>query len=243
MFFNCSSLIYINGISDINTKRVKDMSGLFFKCYSLISLPDISKWETSNVKDISLIFYGCSSLQNLPDISKWNTSKINDMSGVFSFCTSLLRLPEISKWDTNNVTNMSGLFLGCSSLKYLSDISKWNTKNVRNMSFMFAGFSFLTFKFFNIYNDINFFNFIMKETKDFGIDINFYQYSESFLNDVFISNDLSILFNLSENNMKKLNVILGMNLNFSELQKLPNISIWNMNNVEDQNGIHIILKI
>ena len=73
----------------------------------------------------------------------------------------------------------------------------------------------------------------MKETKDFGIDINFYQYSESFLNDVFISNDLSILFNLSENNMKKLNVILGMNLNFSELQKLPNISIWNMNNVED----------
>ena len=83
MFYNCSSLISIQGISNLNTNNVTDMSSLFYNCSSLISLPDISNWNTSNVTDMSGLFYNCSSLKSLPDISNWNTSNVRNMSFYF----------------------------------------------------------------------------------------------------------------------------------------------------------------
>ena len=172
MFYNCSSLIYVSGITDWNTilkfviegdhrflfsiepsnrytryvwnnNNVSDMSGIFYNCSSLISLPDISSWYTYTVKNMSTMFYNCSSLISLPDISNWNTSEVTNIGGIFSGCSSLKSIPDISKWHTNNFINMSAIFYNCSSLLSVPDISKWKVSNVNYMSSLFYNCSSL----------------------------------------------------------------------------------------------------
>ena len=138
MFKDCSTLLFLPNISEINTFHVKDMSYLFYGCTLLENLPDISKWNTSNVLNMSYMFFNCYSLLSLPDISTWNVSKCTDLSHLFSNCTSLKLLPDISKWNIGNTTNISYLFYYCQSLKSLPDISKWNTSKVNNISYMFS---------------------------------------------------------------------------------------------------------
>jgi len=139
MFRNCSSLSSLSNISKWNTKNVTNMSGMFCDCSSLSSLPDISKWDVNNVNDMSYMFSKCSSLRSLPDISKWNTINVRNMSDIFYSCLSLKSLPDISRWKTNNVTNMNYMFYGCSSLVSLPDISNWNLNNTLTRSYMFWG--------------------------------------------------------------------------------------------------------
>lgn len=50
------------------------MSHMFYNCSSLIYLDDISKWDTNKVTDITMIFYNLS-LKHFPDISKWKCYK------------------------------------------------------------------------------------------------------------------------------------------------------------------------
>ena len=69
MFYNCSSLVSLMGISLWDTCNVRSMGGMFYNCSSLLFLPDISKWDTCNVKSFVKMFYNCSSLKSLPDIS------------------------------------------------------------------------------------------------------------------------------------------------------------------------------
>ena len=144
MFKDCSCLLYLPNLSELNTFYATDMSCLFYGCKLIEKLPDISKWNTSNVTNISYMFFNCSSLLSLPDISKWNISHCADLSHLFSNCVSLTSLPDISKWNINNVTDMSYLFYYCSSLKSLPDINNWDIKNVNNISYMFSCCSSLT---------------------------------------------------------------------------------------------------
>ena len=144
MFYECSSLISLPVISELDTKNVTNMGSMFFGCSSLISLPDISEWDTKNVTDTRDMFNGCSSLISLPDISEWDTKKVTDMSYSFNGCSSLISLPDISKWVTDNVKYMNDMFFGCSSLISLPDISKWDIKNVTDIRDMFFGCSSLT---------------------------------------------------------------------------------------------------
>ena len=138
MFKDCSSLLFLPNISELNTFNVTDMSYLFYGCKLLENISDISKWNTSNVTNMSYMFFHCTSLLSFPDISKWDTSNCSDLSHLFSNCVSILSIPNISKWNINNVTNLSYLFYYCTSLKSLPDISKWNIKNVNNISYMFS---------------------------------------------------------------------------------------------------------
>ena len=79
-----------------------DMSHMFKDCSSLLFLPNISELNTFYVKDMSYLFYGCTLLENLSDISKWNTSNVTNMSYMFFNCYSLLTLPNISTWNISN---------------------------------------------------------------------------------------------------------------------------------------------
>ena len=126
-----------NGISNINTINVVNMSNVFFKCTKLETLPDISGWNTFNVTTMSSMFEGCELLSILPDISKWNTSKVKDMSKLFSKCKSLTILPDISLWDTSNVESINSMFLCCTSLYMLPDISRWNVRKLKHNLFTF----------------------------------------------------------------------------------------------------------
>ena len=116
MFYNCTSLISITGLSKINTSNVKKMEHMFENCSLLKQISDISKWDINCVIDISNMFQDCSSLKSLPDISNWNTNQIENISEIFSNCSSLISLPDISKWNTSNVSDMNRSFYNCSKL-------------------------------------------------------------------------------------------------------------------------------
>ena len=125
MFYGCSLLKSISGLSKLNIINVQNMSHIFDKCSNLENISNITYWKTNNVIDMNCMFANCSSLVSLPDISNWNTSNTRDMNGLFFNCSSLKKLSDISKWKIDNVNNLSGLFCNCSSLKSLPDISKF----------------------------------------------------------------------------------------------------------------------
>jgi len=124
-------------IKIIGINRINDLSYMFYDCSSLLSLDDISNLNTININDMSYIFNGCSSLKNLHDISNWNTSDVTNMNSMFAHCSSLLSLPDISNWNTSEVTSMNCMFANCSNLISLPDISKWNISKVNNISNIF----------------------------------------------------------------------------------------------------------
>lgn len=115
-FNGCTNLTSIEGIENLNTSYVKNMSGMFAKCSNLETL-DLSHFNTEKVTTMAQMLYGCTKLHDL----------------------------NISSFNTENVTNMYEMFNGCSSLNTL-DLSHFNTRYVRTdgMNYMFNGFSSLS---------------------------------------------------------------------------------------------------
>lgn len=115
----------------------------FSGCTNLTSIEGIENLNTSNVKNMSEMFGQCSNLETL-DLSHFNTEKVTTMAQMFYGCTKLHNL-NISSFNTENVTNMYEMFYGCSSLETL-DLSHFNTRYVRKdgMNYMFNGCSSLS---------------------------------------------------------------------------------------------------
>lgn len=127
----CDNVTEINGLNNLDTSQVTDMSNMFCETRKLTSL-DLSSLDTSNVKDMSQMFWGCF-VPNL-DLSNFNTSKVTNMSNMFHLCraTSI----NLSSFDTSNVTDMSGMF-SYSHAEAL-DLSMFDVRKVKN----FDGFLF-----------------------------------------------------------------------------------------------------
>ena len=133
-FFKLSALSTIEGIENLNTSAVTDMSQMFLDCSGLKEL-NVSTFNTSSVTDMGSMFSGCSGLKEL-NVSNFNTSKVTDMSEMFDGCSGLKEL-NVSSFNTAKVTDMSQMFSGCSVLKELN-VSSFNTSKVTNMKWMFA---------------------------------------------------------------------------------------------------------
>ena len=110
----------IEGIENLNTEKVTNMSEMFNGCSGLESL-DLSNFDTSNVEDMTSMFTGCNKLTSL-NLSNFNTAKVTDMSNMFAGCQDLTSL-DLSSFNTANVGDMSSMFNGCSGLTtiYVSD--------------------------------------------------------------------------------------------------------------------------
>ena len=139
-FFFCSKITEFEGMSNLITDQVTDMSDMFCWCSSLTSL-DVSNFNTANVTDMSDMFIACSVLEAL-DLSNFNTANVTNMNGMFYYCSSLKSL-NLSSFNTAKVTGMSDMFYGCKSLTSLN-VSNFDTGNVTSMSSMFYGCSALT---------------------------------------------------------------------------------------------------
>ena len=144
MFFDCTSLTDITGLSNWDTAKVTNMSYMFYyiKITSLDALipnknnnPNI--WNTGNVTNMSCMFRECSSLTDITGLSNWDTANVTDMSYMFynTKITSLDALipnknnnPNI--WNTGNVTNMKSMFYSCSSLIDITGIAGWDVSKV-----------------------------------------------------------------------------------------------------------------
>ena len=148
----------INGIENIVTSNVIDMTGMFFGCESLTNL-NLSNFDTSSVTNMTGMFSSCRSLTNLNisnsnlNISNFDTSSVTNMTGMFSSCRSLTNL-NISNFDTSNVTNMAEMFSSCESLTSLN-ISNFDTSSVTNMTGIFNNCYNLTSLNLNNFNTSN----------------------------------------------------------------------------------------
>ena len=127
-FANCFYLTEIEGIENLNTQNVTDMSEMFTCCYALTSL-DVSNFNTEKVTNMSNMFGSCEKLSSL-DLSNFNTKRVEDMSFMFSVCSTLQTIFASDKFVTNRVFDGNGMFQGCENLKgfidYISNSDKDN---------------------------------------------------------------------------------------------------------------------
>ena len=135
-----TALTNIEGLENLNTSEVKDMSGMFDGCSALTSL-DLKNFNTENVRLMNAMFWGCKSLTSL-DLKNFNTENVEYMSDMFAGCSELTSL-HLTSFNTEKVTTMSGMFVYCSALTSL-DLTSFNTEKVTTMSGMFAYCSALT---------------------------------------------------------------------------------------------------
>ena len=150
-FANLSVLWYIDGLENLNTEKVTDMSGMFAGCSALRSL-DLRNFNTENVTSMAAMFAKCSELKSL-NINSFNTAKVTTMLAMFGECRKLMSL-NVTKFNTAKVNNMGSMFHGCANLESL-DLKSFNTDSVSNMGKMFyecSGLSSLDLRNFNTSN-------------------------------------------------------------------------------------------
>jgi len=135
MFQFCKRLNEIEGINNINTSNIRDMSMMFHGCS--IEYLDLSNFNTAQVENIGLMFGWNNRLKEIKGLNNFNTSNIFNMRELFSGCNSL-ELIDLSNFDTSKVEDMGQMFSGCSKLKEIKGINTFNTSKVTNMSYMFS---------------------------------------------------------------------------------------------------------
>ena len=124
-FNGCTNLTSIEGIENLNTSKVTDMSGMFAQCSNLETL-DLSHFNTEKVTTMAQMFYGCTKLHDL-NIDNFNTENVSYMNGMFDGCSNLESL-DLSHFNTRYVrkSGFNYMFNGCSSLSSL-DVSNFIT--------------------------------------------------------------------------------------------------------------------
>ena len=118
-FADCFYLTEIEGIENLNTQNVTDMSEMFVCCYALTSL-DVSNFNTQNVEDMTDMFLGCEGL-SLLDLSNFNTANVMGMSSMFSGCSTLQTIFASDKFVTDKVLGGDDMFISCENLKGFID--------------------------------------------------------------------------------------------------------------------------
>ena len=139
MFRHCERLTNLD-LSNFNTSKVRNMGAMLGVCKNLTTL-DVRNFDTSNVTNMSDMFAWCESLTNI-DVRNFNTSKVTNMQGMFAWCKSLTNI-DVRKFNTSNVTDMGAMFALCQSLTNL-DISNFETSKVTDMGAMFCNCICLT---------------------------------------------------------------------------------------------------
>lgn len=141
-FNGCTNLASIEGIENLNTSNVQNMSGMFAQCSNLETL-DLSHFNTEKVTKMTQMFYGCTKLRKL-NISSFNTKIVISMNQMFSNCSSLDSL-DLSHFNAEGVNyhGLYAMFSGCSSLKFL-DVSNFPADRPKmQLDAMFKGCSSL----------------------------------------------------------------------------------------------------
>ncbi len=133
-FKSQQKLSSIEGLENLNTSAVTDMSSMFYGCSGLKAL-NLSSFNTSAVTDMKHMFYRCSGLKEL-NLSSFNTSAVMDMSFMFNSCSSLTEL-NLSSFNTSEVTKMGSMFAWCSNLTTIYSAGSWECEKSRDM-FLFC---------------------------------------------------------------------------------------------------------
>lgn len=132
--------IEMNGIENLDTSEVTDMSYMFTDGSQYTDL-DLSSFDTSNVTTMSGMFYKCSKLTNV-NLANFNTKNVVKLSNLFNGCSAIENI-NLNSFDTSKVTNMEAMFFNCKSLSKI-DLSNFNTSSVERLKRMFVNCGLLT---------------------------------------------------------------------------------------------------
>ena len=231
-FFYCANLKSIEGITNLNTQDVTDMSYMFCICHALTSL-DLSNFNTENVTSMNRMFSGCRALTYL-NLSNFNTGNVTDMQRMFSYCTALTSL-DLSNFNTGKVTDMSYMFYECTSLESLN-LSGCTTKKVTSMTNLFGFCKALTSLDLSGFNTENvyYMDAIFRDCSALtSLDLSSFNTKNTvFMRNMF-QNCLALKYiNLSSFNTEKVEY---MNTMFYACQSLESLNLSNFNteNVKD----------
>ena len=112
-FQSLSALTSIEGLENLNTETVTDMSGMFTMCQSLTEL-DLSTFNTSNVTTMNAMFSTCSNLQQV-NVSSFDVTNITDFGYMFNACSKLQTIYCSGDWSTGSAKS-SSMFTDCTAL-------------------------------------------------------------------------------------------------------------------------------
>lgn len=117
LFDRFTSLEVIEGIENLDTSQVTNMSHMFGRCRNLITV-NLSSFDTSNVTDMSYMFHDCVSLTKV-DLSHLNVSNVKTMQGMFEGCSQLKEV-NFPVEGLPNVDNMKDMFKDCPNLEIIT---------------------------------------------------------------------------------------------------------------------------
>ena len=211
MFYQCATLIRVEGLNGLNTEKLTSMAGMFESC-SLLQEIDISYMKIPQVEDISYMFRKCTFLQSL-DFSGWKTSNIKSTKAMFEFCESLEEITGLDNWDVSNLKDSSFMFNYCKKLTKIEDLSNWNTINLTTISNMFKGMeSIISFP------DIS--NWKTSKLTDMSLTFSYCTSVTSFPD-------------ISNWDTKNVELIPLLFVKCCSLKSLPDISKWNTSKITD----------
>ncbi|MBS7409874.1 MAG: BspA family leucine-rich repeat surface protein [Muribaculaceae bacterium] len=139
-FCYLTKLTTFEGLENLNTKKIKEMSKMYAGCSSLTSL-DLSPFVTWALKSMYFMFADCSSLTSL-EFPNFTTGSVTNMEGLFKGCSSLKSV-DISNLDFAKASSINSMFEGCSSLTTL-DLSEFDFSEARYANNLFKDCSSLT---------------------------------------------------------------------------------------------------
>ena len=98
----------------------------------LTTFNGLENLNTSEVTDMSYMFQDCEALTSL-DLRTFNTEKVTSMYEMFtSYSFSALETLDLSSFNTANVTDVEYMFYGCSELKTIIVGDGWNVEDAWN---------------------------------------------------------------------------------------------------------------
>ena len=150
MFAYISYLVGIDGLEDMKTDYVVDMSYMWYFDGKLKSINALAGWNTSKVTNMSTMFMAIGGqLNDVNALANWNTANVTNMSFMFADRYRLTNVSALATWNTSNVTDMSYMFSNeleqkGTQLSNIEALANWDTSNVTDMSYMFSGNNNLT---------------------------------------------------------------------------------------------------
>ena len=111
--YSLSAMTSIEGLENLNTAIVTNMSQMFAACSALTSL-DLRSFDTQNVTDMSSMFDNCSSLQTL-NVNSFDIGNVTNMAGMFNCCSELTTIYCSNNWSNSEATS-SYMFNACNKL-------------------------------------------------------------------------------------------------------------------------------
>ena len=108
-----SKMKSIEGLENLNTEDVTDMSNMFTSCSSLTSL-DLSTFNTGSVTKMVAMFQLCENLE-MVDVSSFDISNVTDMGQMFNYCPKLKTICCFTDWSGTTATS-DFMFSNCTSL-------------------------------------------------------------------------------------------------------------------------------